>query len=93
MACDCIDRMNKRMADRNSRLVTKMSQPFERDADGSSGLGEPFYTPALVSEKIDPLKNDLIPVVASHCPFCGVRYVPDPASVPPADQSAGGARA
>lgn len=92
MACDCIDRMNKRMADRNSRLVTVVSTPFERQADGSGGLGEPYYTPVLTCEKIDPSKNDLIKIVASHCPFCGVRYVPDPASVPPAKQSDGGGR-
>lgn len=75
MACECIDIMNRRLAEKNSRLVTSLCWPYEIAEDGSKSLGTSYQTASLTCEKIEPRKRDKLSAIATFCPFCGMRYV------------------
>ena len=67
MTCNCMDEMDAKLAELNTRLVVTFG--FPRD-------GSPSYTrPKLDVEKIEPRKR-VGPALAipSFCPFCGVKY-------------------
>jgi hypothetical protein len=64
--CNCIEEMDAKLAELNTRLVTTFSFPVDA----------PSYTrPRLATEKIETRKR-VGPALAlpSFCPFCGVRY-------------------
>lgn len=78
MACECMARFNERLADHNTRIVEMISL--------SGNLTEALCTPHIEVEKIDAKKRGrAMGVIATFCPFCGVRYRQEaPASPPPA---------
>ena len=67
MTCDCIDQMNAKLADKNTRLHVTFS--FPRD-------GSPSQTfPLIGTEKIETRKRgSACLAIPSYCPFCGVSY-------------------
>lgn len=72
MACDCIDVMGKKMAEHN----TKLGLTFCFPRDGSPS----FSTVTIVCEKINTRNRTRVSAMPTFCPFCGVRYVPEPSS-------------
>lgn len=68
MACDCIDVMDAKLAEHNTRLVGTLV--FPRD-------GSPSYTKVTLStEKLNTRSRVVASAWATFCPFCGERYVP-----------------
>ena len=73
MACDCIEKANGFLAPLNTRLSVRML--IERgESGGVSGLRE---TIELGVEKIAPRGKRPTVMLATFCPLCGVRYVPE----------------
>ena len=71
MACNCINEMNDRMVEHNTRLCVTFG--FPRD-------GSPSYTrPALMTEKINTRNRNRVLAIPSFCPFCGGKYEKEPA--------------
>lgn len=68
--CNCIDTVNEKLKDRNTRLTIPMRLWFKGDPEPPPGL---FIT----TEQIETGrgKPKAVLMVASHCPFCGERYV------------------
>lgn len=66
MACTCIEVIDKKLAERNSRL----------EVGFTFGTAErPGYTfAALSTEKIDKKKRDKLGAIPTFCPFCGKAY-------------------
>jgi hypothetical protein len=65
--CDCIDVMNGKLAEHNTKIVETFG--FPRD-------GSPVYMrPKIDVEKIESRKR-VGPALAipSYCPFCGIAY-------------------
>ncbi|SOR29810.1 conserved protein of unknown function [Methylorubrum extorquens] len=73
MACNCIEGANKLLADHNTKMVQHLV--IERQDGGISGLRS---TIALGVEKIEPRGKRPTMMIATYCPLCGVRYVPEP---------------
>lgn len=67
MACTCIDAINGRLAEHNSRLVTTFVIRYGALQDGGV---------KLQTEKINTRNRDNMGAIATFCPFCGVRYEP-----------------
>jgi hypothetical protein len=58
--CDCVDRLNGKLAEKNAAIVTNLFGPART---------------CVTLYKVDEKKRGRLPVlVASHCPFCGVEY-------------------
>lgn len=76
MPCDCIEVMDAKLADLN----TKISVTFGFPRDGSPS----YVLPHIQTEKIDTKKRGSTALaIPSYCPFCGVAYV-----TPAADKAA-----
>lgn len=68
MACKCNETVDELLAEHNSQLVTTL------------GFGGAPCRVVLLTEKRIVKKRWQPPrMLASYCPFCGVRYVPDTA--------------
>ncbi len=70
--CSCVADFNAKLAAYNTRIIETMG--FPRD-------GSPIYSlPKIEVEKIETRKR-LGPAIAipTFCPFCSVRYEPEPA--------------
>lgn len=66
MACDCITKLDEKLAEHNSRISTGFTFGSE---------GRPGYAfPALETEKIDKRNRKKISVIPTYCPFCGTAY-------------------
>lgn len=70
MACDCIDVMDAKMAEHNTRLISTFM--FPRDGSPS------FSQVTLATEKLNTRNRTKVSAIATFCPFCGVRYRPQP---------------
>lgn len=72
MSCNCIEEMDAKLVEHNTRLVVTFG--FPRD-------GRPAYVrPKLGTEKIETRKRGAaVLVIPTFCPFCGERYEPAPA--------------
>lgn len=66
MTCNCIELINARLRERNSRLETG----FTFGTDDRPG----YEFPTLSTEKIDKRNRDKMGAIPSFCPFCGVAY-------------------
>ncbi|PKP92260.1 MAG: hypothetical protein CVT77_09555 [Alphaproteobacteria bacterium HGW-Alphaproteobacteria-16] len=73
MTCTCIEEMDAKLAEHNTRLSVTLGFPH----DGSPA----FVRPHLQTEKIETRKR-VGPALAvpSFCPFCGTRYEIAPAT-------------
>jgi hypothetical protein len=70
MTCNCIEQMDAKLKERNTRLCVTFG--FPRD-------GSPTYTlPALMTEKINKRNRESVLAIPTFYPFCGERYVPKP---------------
>lgn len=70
MACECIDVMDAKLAEHNTRLTGTFV--FPRD-------GSPSFTQVtLTTEKLNTRNRVKASAWATFCPFCGVRYRPEP---------------
>ena len=67
MACDCIEMVNEKLAENNTRIML----PIMFGADQTK-------RPMLVTEQIETGrgKQKTIGMFATFCPFCGTRYTP-----------------
>lgn len=71
MPCECIHQMNAKLADHN----TKLGITF-----GWTKHGQQFTLPTIQTEKIEKrVRKGPAIAVPTFCPFCGVRYFPEPA--------------
>lgn len=66
MACDCLSKLDAKLAEHNSRVSTG----FTFGRDGQSG----YVFPALETEKIDKRNRKKVGVIPTYCPFCGTAY-------------------
>lgn len=64
MACDCITKIDERLAKNNSRLKITFT----------IGHGHPCRV-QIGTEKINTRNRDRMGALATFCPFCGTRYV------------------
>ena len=66
MTCDCIEKFDEKLADRNSKI--QCSFWFPRN-------GEAAYTTVFIpTEKINKRNRDKCAVAPTYCPFCGIKY-------------------
>lgn len=73
MACNCIDEMDAKLADYN----TKLSVTFGFPRDGS----ESYTMPTIGTEKLDrKVRKGPALAIAGFCPFCGAAYRAEPAA-------------
>jgi hypothetical protein len=70
MACECIGVMDAKLAEHNTRLALTFMFP----RDGS----EAFSQITIDTEKLNTRNRTKVSALATFCPFCGVRYRPDP---------------
>jgi hypothetical protein len=72
MACNCIEEMDAKLAEHNTRIAVTFA--FPRD-------GSPSYVlPTIAVEKIDRKKRGSTALAfPTYCPFCGTQYEADPA--------------
>lgn len=69
MGCACIDEMNAKLADYNTKLGLTLG--FGRD-------GSTYTFPCLHTEKIEKrVRKGPAIAVPSFCPFCGEKYKAD----------------
>lgn len=61
--CDCISKIDERLAQENSRLVITFTL----------GNGAPCRV-KLATEKLNPRNRNSMGALATFCPFCGVKY-------------------
>lgn len=66
MACTCIEAIDAKLGERNSKLETG----FTFNTEGRPG----YVFPALTTVKIDKRNRDKVGAVPTFCPFCGVAY-------------------
>lgn len=65
--CDCKERVNEKLKDRNTRLSVSFCL--------SSDLSEADAMLMIQTEKLDKQKRTrAMPVIPTFCPFCGVKY-------------------
>lgn len=71
MTCKCIEEMNAKLGEHNTRLCVTFG--FPRD-------GSPSFTrPHIQTEKIETRKRvGAVLAIPSFCPFCGERYEAKP---------------
>lgn len=70
--CNCIKEMDERMREKNTRILVTFGLP----RDGSPM----FVRPLVATEKIETRKRgSACLAIPTYCPFCGVRYEPEPA--------------
>lgn len=62
--CDCIEVMNARLSEHNSRLVDTL---VVRN-------GQLLARAHLTTKKINPRNRDVMGALATFCPFCGEGY-------------------
>ena len=75
MPCNCIDEMNAKLAEQN----TKLGLTFGWTRDGMT-----FTRPHIETEKIEKrVRKGPVIAVATFCPFCGEPYQPQPAAPKP----------
>ena len=68
--CDCIEELNAKLAERNSRIVEGIALRM------STGASRSY--PVIECEKINKRNRDRASVIPTFCPFCGERYkIPD----------------
>lgn len=61
--CDCIDRVNAKLAEHNTKIVVPMWTASGR------------LTPFVETRKLDATKRGKAkPLFATYCPFCGEKY-------------------
>ncbi len=80
MACTCIETVDAKLAERNTRIMIPITFSLRGSVD-------PGPRPMIVTEQIEKGrgKQKAVGMFASFCPFCGVAYEPRPA-VPAAEQ-------
>lgn len=61
--CDCIERINEKLGEHNSRLSTTF---MVRDGELKDSL-------VIQTEKINPRNREKMGAVPTFCPFCGVK--------------------
>lgn len=66
MACNCIEAIDAKLAERNSKLEVGFTFGTE-DRHG-------YVFPALSTEKINKRNRDKCGAIPTFCPFCGVKY-------------------
>lgn len=66
MTCQCVEIVNEKLKDRNTRL-------FQAFTLGAAGVGDRLM---LVTEQIEKGRGKEKPVgmFLTYCPFCGVKY-------------------
>lgn len=65
--CDCMTRVNEKLASRNTRLAVSFCL--------SSDLSEADAMLMIQTEKLDKgLRTKPTSVIPTFCPFCGVKY-------------------
>ncbi len=74
MACTCIEEMNGKLAEHNTRIMGTICWPRDPETGAS---GQPYDTITIQTEKIWPRKRERASALATFCPFCGTRYVPE----------------
>jgi hypothetical protein len=66
MSCDCIEQIDAKLAERNSKLQIGFT---------FGTPDRPGYTfPALTTEKINKRSRDSMGAIPTFCPFCGTKY-------------------
>ncbi len=72
MACKCIEVLDTKLAERNSKLEVGFTFGTEE---------RPGYAfPYIPTEKINKKNRDKAGVIPTFCPFCGVKYRAEEAS-------------
>ncbi|MBN9601854.1 MAG: hypothetical protein J0G33_02875 [Afipia felis] len=66
MACNCIDEIDAKLAEHNSKLEVGFTLGSEERHS--------FVFPALRTEKIDKRNRKKMGAIPTFCPFCGTRY-------------------
>ncbi|XAI96238.1 hypothetical protein [Microcystis phage Mae-JY29] len=75
MPCECIEQMDAKLADHNTKLSLTL---------GFTGEGTTFVLPTITTEKIEKrVRKGPAIAVPTFCPFCGVPYQPQPAAPKP----------
>jgi hypothetical protein len=67
MACDCIETIDAKLANHNSKLEIGFTLRGDGDEPGQ-------VFPALRTEKINKRSRERMGVVPTYCPFCGTKY-------------------
>ncbi len=71
MPCECIEHMNAKLADHNTKLGITI---------GWTKDGQTFALPTIATEKIEKrVRKGPAIAVPTFCPFCGERCFPEPA--------------
>lgn len=81
MTCACIEEFDRKLAPHNTRIAPALL----RFGDGSWET-----RPVIVGEQIERGrgKKKAVTIAPTFCPFCGIRYEPEPA-VPATEQADG----
>lgn len=66
MACNCIEVIDAKLAERNSKLEIGFTFGTE-DRPG-------YAFPSLTTEKINKRSREKVGAIPSFCPFCGTAY-------------------
>ncbi len=77
MACDCVGLVNAQLAKHNTRLVRSVYWTKAHTCLPNDGtrIDIEFGNVLLATEKLDTSKRGKpLPVIAAHCPFCGVSW-------------------
>jgi len=68
MACKCIEEIDAKLAEHNSKLEVGFTIGSKEDHS--------FVFPALRTEKIDKRNRTKMGAIPTFCPFCGTKYRP-----------------
>lgn len=69
MSCDCIEKIDAKLAEHNSKLELGFTFGTE-DHPG-------YAFPALRTDKINKRSRDKMGAIPTYCPFCGNKYRDD----------------